>query len=136
MISCENRNFEAIEDPQSSEYIFDKDKILQTTLEYAAGVLQNNNPSAEFEEHFHNMRINHLSHMNNRKEVENEDEDLSEEDFREEIAALKSKGNVAYKEITEAGEGFQKKVLKVFQNNLAFRRNSNLLEYYNASPDI
>ena len=40
-INSNNKSLDAIVDPKSKEYIIDKDKILQATLEYAAGVLQN-----------------------------------------------------------------------------------------------
>ena len=101
---------EAIIHPESKELIYDKDEILHETLKYASCVLQNNNPVGEYKDLFDAMKIRHKMRMN--KKGENEDEALSEEDFRNELKLLKEKGKNKYKEITEAGLGFKKDVFR------------------------
>ena len=109
----ENSQIQAIMDPETENLIFDKKKILRTTLEFASGVLQNNHPVPEFEQHFEAMKRCHRIRMSTR---ETDEEDLlSEEDFNKELKALKIKGNKKYKEITDAGEGFKKNVFDFFK---------------------
>ena len=47
---------EAIMDPKSKELLVNKNEILQATLEFSSGILQNNNPVEEFVDHFEALR--------------------------------------------------------------------------------
>ena len=105
----DNSPIEAIIDPDTKETLFEKDEILEKTLQYASGVLQNNHPVDKFKEEFEEMKIRHGIRMDTKEE---EDDSLTEEDFFKEIKALKGKGKNKYKEITEAGKGFQRNVFE------------------------
>ena len=56
---------EAIEDPKNKELILDKTTILKTTLEFASCILQNNYPTAEYQDLIESMKTLHEMKMKN-----------------------------------------------------------------------
>ena len=107
---------EAIVDPESKELLVNRNEILQKTLEFSSGILQNNNPVEEFREHFEVMKQNHIQRMKKEDDEDDPVNILSREDFDKEIKSLQSKGKHIYKDFLKAGEGF-KTYMKPFLKN-------------------
>ena len=107
---------EAIFDPTSKELLVDKVEILEATIKFASGTLQNNPPEEDFAEHFEEMKRRHAMRMISDSDEEEESNELTREDFDKELLSLKSKGKKVYNDVLKAGNGLKSDVFNFFSH--------------------
>ena len=99
-------------DPFSKEILVEKPKILQDTLEYTSGILQNNISTGDNYKLMNVLRECHNLRMNNLDAFDAPEEKLSFQDFEKEILSVKQKGKNNYNDLIRSGRGFRYEVFK------------------------
>ena len=90
----ESSHPQSIVDPVTKEILVNKDEIKEVTLQFATGILQNNQPDGRNALNLEALRHCHNLRMNESNVFDCPDEELTFEDFQKEIELVKKKGEI------------------------------------------
>ena len=102
-----------IEDPDTEELLFDAESIKAASLKYLKDLLTNRDPREGYENDLKVIKILHNKRMAEQNDENNEE--LTKDDFKNMLKMLEKKNKTKYKFILNGGKSYQSCMFKLFK---------------------
>ena len=103
----------AMIDPETKSWIYEPMKIKEVSLKYCVDLLTKHNSDKKHEDYFF---IQDMIHLVRCEEINDDEKELSKEDFDKRLKTLKTKFQEKYKFILKAGDGYKDCLFSLFSN--------------------